>query len=74
MLALLTRQPACVSASDPGTMRLHDVSEAIAAWASVRRGKVTPVIDRSYPLERAADAVRYLETRHARGKVVVTIC
>lgn len=37
-------------------------------------GKVTPVIDRSYPLERAADAVRYVETRHARGKVVVTIC
>ena len=37
-------------------------------------GKVTPVIDRSYPLERVADAVRYLETRHARGKVVVTIC
>jgi NADPH:quinone reductase-like Zn-dependent oxidoreductase len=39
----------------------------------MRSGKVTPVIDRSYPLEEAADAVRYLETRHARGKVVVTI-
>jgi NADPH:quinone reductase-like Zn-dependent oxidoreductase len=37
-------------------------------------GKVTLVSDRSYPLERAADAVRYLETRRARGKVVVTIC
>jgi NADPH:quinone reductase-like Zn-dependent oxidoreductase len=40
----------------------------------MKSGKVTPVIDRSYPLERVADAVRYLETRHARGKVVVTIC
>ena len=40
----------------------------------IERGKVTPVIDRSYPLERAADAVRYVETRHARGKVVLTIC
>jgi NADPH:quinone reductase-like Zn-dependent oxidoreductase len=40
----------------------------------IERGQVTPVIDRSYPLERVADAVRYLETRHARGKVVVTIC
>ncbi len=36
-------------------------------------GTVTPVIDRTYPLERVADAIRYLETGHARGKVVVTI-
>ncbi|MCL7959342.1 MAG: NAD(P)-dependent alcohol dehydrogenase [marine benthic group bacterium] len=36
-------------------------------------GKVTPVIDRTYPLERTADAIRYLETKHARGKVVITI-
>ena len=40
----------------------------------MKSGKVTPVIDRTYPLERTADAVRYLETRHARGKVVITIC
>jgi NADPH:quinone reductase-like Zn-dependent oxidoreductase len=33
---------------------------------------VTPVIDRRYPLEQAAEAKRYLETGHARGKVVVT--
>jgi NADPH:quinone reductase-like Zn-dependent oxidoreductase len=38
----------------------------------IRSGKVTPVIDRSYSLERTADAIRYLETGHARGKVVVT--
>lgn len=38
----------------------------------IENGKVTPVIDRSYPLERTADAIRYLETGHARGKVVVT--
>ena len=36
-------------------------------------GKVTPVLDRTYPLERTADAIRYLETKHARGKVVITI-
>jgi NADPH:quinone reductase-like Zn-dependent oxidoreductase len=36
-------------------------------------GKVTPVIDRTYPLAEAADAVRYLEEGHARGKVVVTM-
>jgi NADPH:quinone reductase-like Zn-dependent oxidoreductase len=36
-------------------------------------GRVTPVIDRTYPLAEAADAIRYLETGHARGKVVITI-
>lgn len=35
-------------------------------------GKLTPVIDRTYPLTQAADAMRYLEEGHARGKVVVT--
>jgi NADPH:quinone reductase-like Zn-dependent oxidoreductase len=36
-------------------------------------GKVTPVIDRVYPLTETADAVRYLEQGHARGKVVIVV-
>ena len=36
-------------------------------------GQVTPVIDRTYPLSDTADAIRYIETGHARGKVVVTV-
>jgi NADPH:quinone reductase-like Zn-dependent oxidoreductase len=39
----------------------------------VEAGKVRPVIDRTYSLGEAADAIRYLETGHARGKVVVTV-
>jgi NADPH:quinone reductase-like Zn-dependent oxidoreductase len=39
----------------------------------VEDGKVTPVIDRSYPLRDTAEAVRYLEGGHARGKVVITV-
>ena len=35
--------------------------------------KVTPVIDRTYVLAEASDAIRYLEQGHARGKVVVTV-
>ncbi len=35
-------------------------------------GKVVPVIDRRYPLGEAAEALRYLEEGHARGKVVIT--
>jgi NADPH:quinone reductase-like Zn-dependent oxidoreductase len=36
-------------------------------------GKLVPVIDRSYPLSQTAEAIRYLETGHARGKVVITV-
>ena len=36
-------------------------------------GKVVPVIDKRYPLTDAAEAMRYLEAGHARGKVVLTL-
>jgi NADPH:quinone reductase-like Zn-dependent oxidoreductase len=36
-------------------------------------GKVVPVIDRRYPLGETAEALRYLEEGHARGKVVITM-
>jgi len=39
----------------------------------IEAGQVTPVIDRTYPLDQAADAIRYLEQRRARGKVVITV-
>ena len=39
----------------------------------MQSGKVTPVIDRSYKLSEAAEALRYLEKGHARGKVVLTV-
>ena len=36
-------------------------------------GKVTPVIDRTYPLAEAPEAIRYLMGGHARGKLVLTV-
>jgi NADPH:quinone reductase-like Zn-dependent oxidoreductase len=36
-------------------------------------GKVKPVIDRCYPLNETPEAIRYLETGRARGKVVITV-
>jgi NADPH:quinone reductase-like Zn-dependent oxidoreductase len=39
----------------------------------VETGKVTPVIDRTYPLREVPEAIRYLETMRARGKVVITV-
>jgi NADPH:quinone reductase-like Zn-dependent oxidoreductase len=35
--------------------------------------KVVPVIDRRYPLSETAEAIRYLEEGHARGKVIITV-
>ena len=46
---------------------LRALSELIEA------GKVTPVIDRTYPLPETPAALGYLETGHARGKVVITV-
>jgi NADPH:quinone reductase-like Zn-dependent oxidoreductase len=39
----------------------------------IEAGKVTPVIDRTYPLSEVPEAIRYLEEGHARGKVVITV-
>ena len=36
-------------------------------------GKVVPVIDRRYQLTEVAEAIRYLEEGHAKGKVVITL-
>ncbi len=46
---------------------LHTLSELIEA------GKVTPAIDRTYPLVEAPEAIRYLQEGHPRGKVVITV-
>lgn len=39
----------------------------------VESGKVIPVIDKCYPLSETAEAIRYLEKGHARGKVTIRI-
>jgi len=41
--------------------------------ALIEDGKVTPVVDRTFALNEAADAIRYLEEGHPRGKVVITV-
>jgi NADPH:quinone reductase-like Zn-dependent oxidoreductase len=39
----------------------------------IEAGKVTPVINRTYPLSEVPEAIRYLEEGHAQGKVVITV-
>ena len=45
----------------------------IAGSAADRENHVEVVIDRRYPLSVTAEALRYLEERHARGKIVLTV-
>lgn len=39
----------------------------------VEAGKIKPVVEKVYPLEQAVDAMKYLATGHARGKIVLKI-
>jgi NADPH:quinone reductase-like Zn-dependent oxidoreductase len=36
-------------------------------------GKVKPFVERTYPMTQVAEAMRYLGTGHAQGKIVVTM-
>ena len=48
--------------------RADDVAALLDLVAS---GKVTPAIDRRYPLDQVVEALRYVDQGHARGKVIV---
>jgi len=66
-------------------LRFHTASQRIAFLARVRHehlvalkelaeaGKLSPVIDRQYPLSEVPNALRYLGAGHARGKVVINM-
>jgi hypothetical protein len=61
------RAPASSPQGAPDTDELHRIGDQVAA------GQLTPMIDRRFPLEQAADSIRYLETEHARAKVVINV-
>jgi NADPH:quinone reductase-like Zn-dependent oxidoreductase len=39
----------------------------------IEAGKVTPIVDRTFPLSEVPAAIRYLIEGHARGKIVITV-
>ena len=47
--------------------------DLIALKELIEAGKVTPVIDKTYPLGEVPKALRYLKAGHAQGKVVITV-
>jgi NADPH:quinone reductase-like Zn-dependent oxidoreductase len=52
------------------TAREEDLAEL---HERIETGTVTPVIDRTFPLSEAAEAIRYMRKGQARGKVVITV-
>ncbi len=40
--------------------------------AFLAAGKVTPIIDRTYPLDQVPEAMRYMQEGNARGKIIIT--
>ncbi|MCJ7781169.1 MAG: NAD(P)-dependent alcohol dehydrogenase, partial [Acidimicrobiia bacterium] len=66
-LSLFVRQQGrpFVSASNPEDLAaLKELAEA---------GKITPVVDRTYPLNEAPDAVAHVGEGHAQGKTIITV-
>ncbi len=51
----------------------ESLNDLLALKELIEAGKVTPVIDRTYPLSQAPEAIRYVAEGHARGKVVINL-
>lgn len=67
MLSPFVRQNLRTFVSMPKTEGLEKLKELIEA------GRITPVIDRTYPLSEAPEAIRHWEEGHTRGKIVITV-
>jgi NADPH:quinone reductase-like Zn-dependent oxidoreductase len=67
LMSLLGRKRLAPFTATPSSKDLLVMKELLEA------GKVVPVIDRCYRLGETAEAIRYLEDGHARGKVVITV-
>jgi NADPH:quinone reductase-like Zn-dependent oxidoreductase len=55
------------------TMARSDAADLATLGNLVETGEVTPVIDQRFGLRETADAIRYVEEGHARGKVVLDV-
>jgi NADPH:quinone reductase-like Zn-dependent oxidoreductase len=54
-------------------LSMESPADLVEVAELVEAGTIRPVVDRTFPLEEAAEAHRYLEAGHRRGSVVVTV-
>lgn len=66
-LSVLVRQLPSPRAASAGMPHLSELAPLLAA------GKITPTIDKAFPLWEAASALRYLASGAARGRIVLTV-
>ena len=77
LLGLMARPAAMLLSSRLASQKLvtylarPDQADLIAIGELIAAGKVTPVIDRRYGLSEVDAALKYLQEKHARGKVVI---
>jgi NADPH:quinone reductase-like Zn-dependent oxidoreductase len=53
--------------------RVDQPADLLTLKQLIEAGKMKPVIDRRYPMAEIAEAHRYVETKHKKGNVVITI-
>ena len=56
-----------------GVMAKVNAADLNVLGELLQSGKIKPVLDRSYPLREVPDAIRYVESCHARGKVTIAV-
>ena len=65
LMARVSRLRLVIPDAKPSTQNLTELA------ALVESGSVTPIVDKTFAFEEAAEAIRYLEVEHARAKVVI---
>ena len=65
LLARVSRIRLAQPLAKPSTQNLAEVA------ALVESGSITPIVDKTFTFDNAAEAIRYLEVEHARAKVVI---
>ncbi|HYH12275.1 MAG TPA: NAD(P)-dependent alcohol dehydrogenase, partial [Thermomicrobiales bacterium] len=73
MLSLMARSLVTKQLPSPSFAMPSKQESLMTLSELLETGKLTPVIDRTYPLAEVPEAIRYLESGQARGKIIITM-